>query len=123
MKIWRQGTAQLVLFMSFASIGWTQTEDLKKVSIEEGVSLHYFERGKGDPIIFVHGLTGDLTVWRRQLDGFASNGYRAISYSRRYNYPNRNNLLASEKHSAVREADDLAALIRKLNLKQIRLKN
>jgi pimeloyl-ACP methyl ester carboxylesterase len=41
-------------------------------------------------------------------------GYRSIAYSRRYNYPNDNPLLPD--HSARVEADDVAALIRHLNL-------
>jgi len=41
--------------------------------------------------------------------------YRVVSYSRRYNYPNNNPLTANYR-SAYTEADDLAALIRKLGL-------
>ncbi len=82
--------------------------------IGDGVALHYVERGEGEPIIFIHGLTGDYAVWMRQLEAFAERGYRAIAYSRRYNYPNKNELRPN--HSASIEADDLAAFIRKLKL-------
>jgi hypothetical protein len=56
---------------------------LRKLPIGDGVALHYVELGKGDPIIFVHGTTGDYSVWMEQLEAFAEKGYRAITYSRR----------------------------------------
>lgn len=86
----------------------------KKVAISKDITLHYVERGAGEPIIFIHGLSGDYSIWMRQLDAFAERGYRAIAYSRRYNYPNQNTL--QPDHSAVVEADDLAKFIRKLGL-------
>ena len=76
--------------------------------------MHYVERGEGEPVIFVHSLGSDLTFWKWQLDAFSQAGYRAIAYSRRYNHPNQNK--PEPNHSAVVEADDLAALIKKLKL-------
>ncbi|MEO8017074.1 MAG: alpha/beta hydrolase, partial [Pseudomonadota bacterium] len=46
--------------------------------------------------------------------------YRVISYSRRYNFPNRNPQTATD-HSAIVEAADLAALIKALRLKRVNL--
>lgn len=76
--------------------------------------LHYYELGSGEPIVFVHGALVDFREWgpaAREL----SSAYRTIAYSRRYNYPNPNRLAATD-HSALVEADDLAALIRELGL-------
>ena len=42
----------------------------KEMPVGDGVVLHYVERGKGDPIIFIHGLMSDYSFWMRQLDGF-----------------------------------------------------
>ncbi|MEM9644975.1 MAG: alpha/beta hydrolase, partial [Planctomycetota bacterium] len=86
------------------------------VPIEDGVVLHYTERGTGEPIIFVHGLSSDLSFWSRQVEEFAKKGYRAIAYSRRYNHPNDNELRPD--HSAIVEAADLARFIKKLDLEQ-----
>ena len=61
--------------------------DLKTVTIADGVVLHYDERGQGAPIVFVHGSLADYSVWNRELADFSTQ-YRAISYSRRYNSPN-----------------------------------
>ena len=105
-----------ILLIGIPSTGFGQEVSVKKVNVSDGVDLHYVERGNGEPIIFVHSLTGDYSVWLRQLEAFSESDFRAISYSRRYNYPNENKLRPN--HSAVVEADDLAALIRKLKLKK-----
>src|SRR5262245_54269126 len=89
---------------------------LRTVTLGDGVELHYIERGKGVPVVFVHGTLGDYSVWESQLASFAST-YHAFTYSRRYNYPNSNG--PQPNHSAVIEAADLAAFIKKLNLGQV----
>jgi non-heme chloroperoxidase len=89
---------------------------MPKVTVSDGVELHYLERGKGVPVIFVHGSLGDYSTWQGQLEPFAET-YRAIAYSRRYNYPNTNKLRPN--HSAIVEAEDLAALIKKLELGKV----
>jgi pimeloyl-ACP methyl ester carboxylesterase len=86
---------------------------LPKIAVGDGVDLHYVERGKRVAVLFVHGTLGDYSVWETQLGPFAD-AYRAIAYSRRYNYPNTNQL--RPKHSAIVEAEDLAALIKNLDL-------
>jgi pimeloyl-ACP methyl ester carboxylesterase len=90
----------------------------RKAAVGDGVELHYVERGKGDAVLFVHGTLGDYSVWDTQLGPFARR-YRVIAYSRRYNYPNTNKL--HPKHSAVVDAADLAALIKKLGLGRVHL--
>jgi non-heme chloroperoxidase len=87
--------------------------ELKAVTIADGVVLHYAERGQGTPIVFVHGSLSDYHQWNRELAGFSSQ-YRAIAYSRRYNSPNTNPIRPG--HSAIQDADDLAAFIKALNL-------
>ena len=89
---------------------------LKKVRINS-VELHYLESGKGVPIVFVHGGLDDYRVWAAQLEQFSQN-YRAIAYSRRYNFPNNNPHIRPD-HSAIIEAQDLAALIKRLKLGRV----
>ena len=79
-----------------------------------GVELHYLESGKGIPVIFVHGGLDDYRMWEAQREPFSQH-YRVIAYSRRYNYPNDNPHIRPD-HSAIIEADDLAALIKRLKL-------
>ena len=90
--------------------------ELRKVTVDDGVELHYVERGKGVAILFIHGTLGDYSVWDGQLGPFAET-YRAIAYSRRYNYPNTNKMRPN--HSAIVEAEDAAAFIKKLDLGKV----
>ena len=94
----------------------TRSAPQQKVTVADGIELHYVERGKGAVVVFVHGTLGDYSTWDGQLGPF-SESYRALTYSRRYNYPNANKL--RPKHSAIVEAEDLAALIRKLALGKV----
>ena len=89
----------------------------KKVSIANDVTLHYVEQGDGEPIVFVHGLLDEYSTWLQQLQGFAGEGYRAIAYSRRHNYPNKNRIRPN--HSASLEADDLSALVHELDVEKV----
>ncbi|MGI9065043.1 MAG: alpha/beta fold hydrolase [Pyrinomonadaceae bacterium] len=83
------------------------------------IELHYIEQGQGEPLILLHGGQGDYRSWESQMK-VLSPQFRVISYSRRYHYPN-NNPLTAKYHSAYTEADDLAALIRKLRLGRVHL--
>jgi len=84
-----------------------------------GIELHYIEQGQGEPLILLHGGQGDYRSWESQMK-VLSPQFRVISYSRRYHYLN-NNPLTAKYHSAYTEADDLAALIRKLRLGRVHL--
>jgi pimeloyl-ACP methyl ester carboxylesterase len=56
--------------------------------IINGSGFEYIERGKGTPVIFVHGSLNDYRIWPDQMETFSKH-YRAIAYSRRYHYPNK----------------------------------
>lgn len=77
-----------------------------------GVSLHYVERGSGEPIILVHGSLVDYREWEGVMQDLAMD-HRVIAYSRRYNYPNTN-AVQGRDHSAAIEAADLAAFVRQV---------
>ena len=92
-------------------------DNLKKIEIN-GRQLHYVDQGGGEgqqPIIFIHGGLDDYRCWQFQIDSFSSK-YRAISYSRRFAYPNKwiGNVVAD--NTIEDNAKDLAELIRKLDL-------
>lgn len=82
-----------------------------------GTQLEYIEKGKGDPVVLVHGTLGDYRSWELQMDAFAEK-YRVISYSRRYHYPNECTGDETD-YSAALHADDLAALIGGLGLESV----
>jgi non-heme chloroperoxidase len=86
------------------------------VNIGNDITLNYIERGSGVPVIFVHGSLSDLSYWQDQVVAF-SKTYRAIAYSRRYNFPNQNPELPG--YSALADADDLAAFIDAMHLGKV----
>ncbi|MCA9863635.1 MAG: alpha/beta hydrolase [Thermomicrobiales bacterium] len=49
--------------------------------------LTYVEQGSGEPVIFVHGSTGDYRGWLEHV-ALAADRYHAIAYSRRAHFPN-----------------------------------
>ena len=84
--------------------------------IGQGIVLHYVDEGAGIPVVFVHGSLSDGGYWADQIGPFSKH-YRAIAYSRRYNYPNVNPTRPG--YSAVADAEDLAALIHTLHLGRV----
>ncbi|UPT86899.1 alpha/beta hydrolase [Bradyrhizobium barranii subsp. apii] len=90
----------------------------KKVGVD-GLTLHYIELGQGTPVVLVHGTLEDYRTWDGQLEAF-SKGYRLISYSRRYHYPNEWPKDATD-FSVTLHARDLAAFIKALNLPPVHL--
>jgi pimeloyl-ACP methyl ester carboxylesterase len=84
------------------------------VTLDTGVRLHYIERGSGTPVVFIHGGGRDYRYWDAQLKSFAD-GYRIVAYSRRYAPPNDNPTIVPD-YSAVVDAADLTALVRRLGL-------
>jgi pimeloyl-ACP methyl ester carboxylesterase len=58
---------------------------MKTLSIN-GVDLACEERGRGEPLILVHGAVADFRSWETQVTQFATH-YRVIAYSRRWHYP------------------------------------
>jgi pimeloyl-ACP methyl ester carboxylesterase len=86
---------------------------LERVEIDGGVELHCAVQGIGRPIVLVHGSLADYTYWDQanQIAPLAER-FLVVAYSRRYNYPNRNEFGAA--HSAAVESSDLASLLDRL---------
>src|SRR5438477_9016245 len=85
------------------------------------VTLHYVSVGRGQPVVTVHGGLEDYRAWTAHLAPHASSHYRAVAYSRHYNFPNRNETRAAPSYSAQVDADDLAMLIERLHLGPVHL--
>jgi pimeloyl-ACP methyl ester carboxylesterase len=109
-------TASVFLGCSISAGQEDRPPELRKVMVGDCVELHYVECGKGAVVLFIHGTLGDYSTWEGQLGPFAET-YRAIAYSRRYNYPNTNR--QRPNHSAIVEAEDVAAFITKLDLGKV----
>ena len=85
--------------------------DIRPIEVNR-TTLHYFECGEGEPIVFVHGTLGDLNVFRTQAQTFATR-FRVISYSRRYHPPNAPPQ-AQDVDALSAQAADLGALVKEL---------
>jgi pimeloyl-ACP methyl ester carboxylesterase len=77
-----------------------------------GVSLRCFERGRGEPVVFVHGSASDHRTWRVQHEEFGRS-FRTIAYSRRYHWPN-DPIPDNADYSMAEHVDDLAGLLSEL---------
>jgi pimeloyl-ACP methyl ester carboxylesterase len=90
------------------------TCDSKPHSLEvNNTTLHYFECGKGEPLVFVHGGLGDLHTFQIQVQPFAAR-FRVIAYSRRFFPPNAPPRATDVSPLSIHVAD-LRALITQLN--------
>lgn len=107
----------LLIPILFGKVLGQNIEPLKITA--NGAELHYIEKGQGEPLILLHGGVGDYRSWEFQMEEFSKN-YRVISFSRRFHYPNKNSLTAKYR-TALTEAEDLAAFLRKLKLKKVNL--
>ncbi|MDH3244145.1 MAG: alpha/beta hydrolase [Saprospiraceae bacterium] len=72
-------------------------------------AFKYIEKGRGDPVVFVHGSVSDYRTWDRQVE-VVSKKYRAITYSRRFHWPNRE-IAEGEDYSMLRHVSDLDAIL------------
>ena len=116
-RLWRRAALAIVLSLSLVLADADAPKStIAAADIGDGITLHYVERGSGTPVVFVHGSLSDYSYWNEQLEQFSSR-YRAIAYSRRYNFPNKNP--ARPGYSARTDANDLAALIGKLHLGKV----
>jgi pimeloyl-ACP methyl ester carboxylesterase len=84
-----------------------------------GIDLGYIERGRGSPVVLLHGGIGDYSSWQPQLELFARR-FRVISYSRRFSFPN-NNPSIPPHYSPWTDVEDLTALILELGLHDVRI--
>jgi pimeloyl-ACP methyl ester carboxylesterase len=75
-------------------------------------TLHYFECGEGEPLVFVQGSLGGLHTFGTQVQTFASR-FRVIAYSRRYFPPNAPPR-ATDVKSLSSHVADLRALVTEL---------
>ncbi len=82
--------------------------------LSNGVELHTVRGGQGAPMVLIHGAMGDWRGWGGQWPVFTRQ-FDCISYSRRYNHPNRNDM-PSPDHGALHEAEDLRLLLEAMSI-------
>jgi len=114
----KQAVHKKLFIAVFVLLQYAGSAQLKQLQVN-GVNIHYRDTGSGEAVIFVHGSLEDYRNWDAQLDSF-STSFRAISYSRRYNFPNTSSRLLSN-FSPATEAEDLRALVDSLKLDRVHL--
>jgi non-heme chloroperoxidase len=87
---------------------------MSTITVKDGATIYYKDWGTGQPIVFSHGwpLTGD--DWDGQMLFFGQHGYRVIAHDRRGHGRSSQTWDGNEMDTY---ADDLAALIEALDLK------
>jgi len=81
----------------------------RRIPVAEGVSVNALERGRGRPVVLVHGLPGTGYNWEAVAEGLAARGYRVIAYDR-VGY-GRSDARANDDFTPEANARDLLALL------------
>ena len=89
---------------------------MSTVQVKDGTRIWYKDWGSGQPIVFSHGWPLTADVWDDQLFFFASRGYRTVAHDRRGGGRSSQSWTGQDMDTY---ADDLAAVIEELDLKDI----
>lgn len=85
-----------------------------KVYREKDVSIHYVDRGEGNPLFFIHGLGADHCMFEPQID-FFSKAYRVICPDLRGNGES-SKLTGPVRTVLDRQCDDIAHMMDALHI-------
>jgi len=88
------------------------------LTVLDGTEIHYKDWGTGRPVLLSHGWPLDADSWEAQQRLLAGNGYRVIAHDRRGHGRSSQPWGGNEMNTY---ADDLAALIDHLDLRQLTL--
>jgi len=86
------------------------------IKTRDGTHIFYKDWGTGQPVVFSHGWPLNADAWDDQLFFVASNDYRAIAHDRR---GHGRSSQPWDGNDLDTYADDLAALIEQLDLKDV----
>ncbi len=87
---------------------------MSTITTNDGTTIFYKDWGSGQPIVFSHGWPLSADDWDAQMLFFLSKGYRVIAHDRRGHGRSSQTAVG---HDMDHYADDLAALVTHLNLK------
>lgn len=86
------------------------------ITTKDGTSIYYKDWGRGQPVVFSHGWPLSADDWDTQMMFFLTRGYRVIAHDRR---GHGRSAQTDGGHDMDHYADDLAAVITHLDLKNV----
>jgi non-heme chloroperoxidase len=88
------------------------------ITTKDGTEIYYKDWGTGPPVVFSHGWPLNADAWDGQMLFFVQHGFRAVAHDRR---GHGRSSQASSGNDMNGYADDLAAVIEALDLKDATL--
>jgi non-heme chloroperoxidase len=89
---------------------------MSTITTQDGTQIYYKDWGAGQPVVLSHGWPLSSDSWEAQMLFLASHGYRCIAHDRRGHGRSSQPWNGNEMDTF---ADDLAALIETLGLKEV----
>ena len=87
---------------------------MSTITMKDGTQIYYKDWGTGKPVVLSHGWPLSADAWEDQMVFLAARGYRCIAHDRRGHWRSSQPWNGNEMDTY---ADDLAALVKKLDLK------
>jgi non-heme chloroperoxidase len=88
------------------------------IETKDGAGLFYRDWGSGEAVVFVHGWAVNSDLWQYQMAYLASHGLRCVTFDRRGHGRSTD---PGRGYDFDTLADDLAAVIEKLDLRDVTL--
>lgn len=91
---------------------------MSTITVKDGTTIYYKDWGKGPVVTFSHGWPLNSDAWDGQMLFLAQNGFRVVAHDRRGHGRSSQAWSGNDMNGY---ADDLAAVIEALNLKDVTL--
>jgi pimeloyl-ACP methyl ester carboxylesterase len=91
---------------------------MSTIRVKDGMTIYYKDWGKGPVVTFLHGWPLNADAWDGQMLFLAQNGFRVVAYDRRGHGRSSQDSSGNDMNGY---ADDLAAVIEALDLKDVTL--